>query len=796
MKNRALKRILGLLLTFSLVSGTMGATAGSDDAVMSENHAEFEQQIQTLAEKDIPEVVSREHVEEKGHIKRLYEKEGDDLTTLYFANEDGTESNYLFAEAVKYIDENGKIADKSNKLFSDFKNERFADYAYVNLENDIRTYFPKTLSSKTGVALEYNGRAVSMYPATDIKADVYTENNIVYYDGSFGKDPKLRYEPLFSGFKEDIILDSYVGNEFRFILETDGLIPEMNNEGGINLVNAKTEEKFAMISPIYVYDSFKGEEIKEGERHTTWDNTLEFKLISDDKYELIITVDDEFLKNPDTVYPVYVDPTIYAEGTGANKNILDTPIYNGPSVPGSAGGNTTAVLGYVSSSYGSGRLLMSFPGLTRQPYMNYNHTITDAQLKLWEVSGGAARSNIYVYNYNGTDSWDEGSTYSASRFNGIGTQLDWWWFEYPSLVRRSFNITSAANTWRTNDAQAKKGIILRNTTSESVYANTKTFYTSESGVTTTDKPYLVVTYTSPTTISVGNSYNNTITSGGSFWYRFVPTSTGTYIFETTGSTDTFGELHIGTSTTPTLTNDDGGTGSNFRISCDLTAGVEYFLKVRGYSTSTTGSFSLTLARMPNPNAQNKTMWCWAAASKMVGERSGGNGALNVGATALTNTGDRHSFGANLFFGQNGAGNFTADAGQRQIVWARYSNDNNNGGTTADKEAALQLASFRTMTVDTIGAQNDNRITDAQIITLRNELTAGRWVVGSTIRTAGGTGHSIVVRTYTAATDTYGYWDPWTNTTGTFTGANLTGNAIRLVSDTTNNRTLRFFHRCQ
>lgn len=227
----------------------------------------------------------------------------------------------------------------------------------------------------------------------------------------------------------------------------------------------------------------------ENERHFTYNNEFELNLISDGKYELVVIVDEEFLNNPATVYPVIVDPsvTINATGSGSSKSILDTPIYSGAS--GTAGVNSMAVIGYVDSSYKSGRLLMRFPGLMKQSFMSTNYTIEFASLTLRECSGGSAISTIWAHNYTGP-AWDESTVYSSAAYNGVGSGIGGLMFSYPNKVTGSFDITSAVKFWQTNSAQGNKGIIFKNNTGETDAAKAKTFYTTEGSV----KPYLSVTY--------------------------------------------------------------------------------------------------------------------------------------------------------------------------------------------------------------------------------------------------------------------------------------------------------------
>ena len=120
---------------------------------------------------------------------------------------------------------------------------------------------------------------------------------------------------------------------------------------------------------------------------------------------------------------------------------------------------------------------------------------------------------------------------------------------------------------------------------------------------------------------------------------------------------------------------------------------EWYLEFDATSTST---------RLPNGDAQNKTNWCWAACSKMVGEHNGGDGALSVTPALLSITSDVHSFGGVLFYGETSTGALTADAGQREIVIDVHGDDDNHSGSNANKVKALQLASINDMDVGTWG----------------------------------------------------------------------------------------------
>lgn len=100
--------------------------------------------------------------------------------------------------------------DKSNKLYSNVEDKAYSsDYSYVNKENDINTYFPKFLKTDVGVTVEAQAHSIEMYPISNVVSKVTADDDMygVYYDGVFGEFTGIRYEPSFSGYKEDIVLE-------------------------------------------------------------------------------------------------------------------------------------------------------------------------------------------------------------------------------------------------------------------------------------------------------------------------------------------------------------------------------------------------------------------------------------------------------------------------------------------------------------------------------------------------------------------------------------------------------------
>ena len=96
---------------------------------------------------------------------------------------------------------------------------------------------------------------------------------------------------------------------------------------------------------------------------------------------------------------------------------------------------------------------------------------------------------------------------------------------------------------------------------------------------------------SATRINANSTTSGRLERGGdNDFFRVALTRSGTLELSTSGSTDTYGYL-LNSSGSVIARNDDGGAGTNFKIQKVLSAGT-YYVQVRGYSRSTTGSYSL------------------------------------------------------------------------------------------------------------------------------------------------------------------------------------------------------------
>ena len=433
--------------------------------------------------KDIPEAIDDDIIADSNHVERLYALE-DELNTVIFANDDDTNTIYIFDEDVKYIDQDGNIQDKSSELYEDFDIAGFEEFAFVNLDNDIRTFFPEELSEDSGIVLDTEDYTIELAPISlnsDESASVMRhpeDENAVIYEDVFGEQTAVQYTTLFDGFKEDIVLyerDGTIGNTFPFVLKTNGLIAEIVDTQ-INLTDPELGEVVGVISPIFVYDS---------NCNFTHENEMKLTLLDDGNYEIIVIVDEDFLSNPDTVYPVYIDPTatINPSGSGSSKTIQDLMITNGTN---NAVNSTFMTVG---SLY---RVIMRFPGVMSHLQSIPTNQITNATLYLQTNSSSPVTSTtITPYYFTGPSNWIESAinnNLTATSFTAIGSAISFGRGVASALV--DFDITDAVIAWKSNEVSANQGLMLRN--SSMADSHSKIFNSTEA---TNGKPYVSVEYT-------------------------------------------------------------------------------------------------------------------------------------------------------------------------------------------------------------------------------------------------------------------------------------------------------------
>ena len=206
----------------------------------------------------------------------------------------------------------------------------------------------------------------------------------------------------------------------------------------------------------------------------------------DGTYTVTVVADEAFLKDPETVYPVVIDPT-YSVRLGSS-GIEDVPIYSGrPRY--NHGANTYNHVGYVDSTYGVGRLLVKFPEAIN------NSQFTDSRMHLNKVtyynySLGGSGSTISVYRYTGPGWTESTAKCNIIDWNGYTDLQD---SQTVSYGWYGFDITEAARKWQKDSVMANKGLMLKNS-NESSATYDHALASAEYVDNTSRRPYVTVEY--------------------------------------------------------------------------------------------------------------------------------------------------------------------------------------------------------------------------------------------------------------------------------------------------------------
>jgi len=108
-----------------------------------------------------------------------------------------------------------------------------------------------------------------------------------------------------------------------------------------------------------------------------------------------------------------------------------------------------------------------------------------------------------------------------------------------------------------------------------------------------------------TELRFGSSLTGNLTSGGEQWYIVRPSSAGFLTVETSGSIDTYLSA-FDASNNLVVEDDDGGEDTNARLGIFCAAGAMYRIRLRGYSSSVSGSYRIwaSFEDAPQDTARN------------------------------------------------------------------------------------------------------------------------------------------------------------------------------------------------
>ena len=514
------KRIVAALLAFAITVGIAGnayaentgqaMTAEIETAVSDKVQAEAEvsnpepeqesesEIVRTeLTEQNLPDVIDSETAIADGYVARLNSEE-QSLSEVVLEKDDGMRALYLFSENVKYIDENGDVADKSNNAVRKGR-------AFVNEGNDVEIILPATLTA--GIAVIGDELNVTMKPLTDkigrsLSPAKKTADDTVVYSDVFDSSTNIEYTYTYGGVKENIILESYNGkNSFDYEITTGGL--SLYEDKGTLLLADESGDVKATLGEVVVFSA--------DNKNNTFGKYKVEELEKNSRYKVTVSVDRECLTDPKTKYPVKINPDL--KTINASAKIQDLQVFKGTDGKGtsetSAGYSGVSRVGWTD--WGACRTLIKLNNFSFNTYK-----ITDA----WQIDSayvelrdlmcqGGSGVPISCGQFNG-NFWTEKDTRTWNGLEAENSSLsspvnvtygngnskrnlsdkDQWY---------NWNLTGTVKKWLTNASLKEKGLQLRTYTSfleeNSIYSDYMKTFSSMQGD-ADYKPYFVIKYKS------------------------------------------------------------------------------------------------------------------------------------------------------------------------------------------------------------------------------------------------------------------------------------------------------------
>jgi len=348
-----------------------------------------------------------------------------------FLNPDGSFTEEIFLDQQFYQDPSDK---KWKKIDNNLKVSKKKLGKFENTSNDVNTLFAQQSSNGELVTVEKGGKSVSFLPLKANKVQGIIKDNEVTFKGIL-KDVDFRYSVQGSAVKEDIILHQYQNqNTFTFELKVKGVTPYKEKNGTIVFKDSKGKTAWFFENP-YMTDA-KG----------NYSEKVSLELREENgKVYVDVLADKGFLENPETEYPVTIDPTI------DSWNVLRDNFVASSFPDSTFSSNTYMHTGY-NSYFGTTRALLRFylPSLPSDSVIdsatfNAYQTRNDGQLVSVDLHRITSDwpSSITWNTQPATVSTKE-STVTSSSYN------DYW----------SWDITKLAKDWY-NGVQANYGLTLK-----------------------------------------------------------------------------------------------------------------------------------------------------------------------------------------------------------------------------------------------------------------------------------------------------------------------------------------------
>ncbi|MFF5253510.1 DNRLRE domain-containing protein [Streptomyces leeuwenhoekii] len=409
-------------------------------------------------------------------------------TTTTYANPDGTLTTTQAAGPIRMI-ENGRWVDVDVDLKRDsggtVRPEAHPEHLALAGAGGTRARSIEQAAQAPGsaardlISLGSGDRRIAVQWKGGLPAPELDGSRATYRDAVPGAD--LVVDATRTGFEQYLTLRHRPGRGAPLVLplKTEGLKAEPGEDGSLVFTDRTTGEQVSTIPAPVMWDASVD---KRSLEHTNR-RAVPMKVVQDgDGVELRLTPDPEWLADPETRYPVTIDPA-----ADVLDVLFDTWVQGGEGADQSA--STDLKIGWPGDSAGTTRrVARSFLTFRTSPFADA--LVTDAKLKLYDYHSWSCQER-------GWEVWATGPADTATRW---ANQPEWKQKFATSTETRSAtcsnagyvsaDVTELARTWAS--AKADTGSVGIRAADENDTYGWKRFYSGEAAE---DKiPQLEVTY--------------------------------------------------------------------------------------------------------------------------------------------------------------------------------------------------------------------------------------------------------------------------------------------------------------
>ena len=533
------------------------------------------------------------------------------LYTKTIDNGDGTKTLEVYGTPVRYITEDGSVKDISLTPVRD------GSGGYRTGDHRLSISFPE--KSDSGISLDTGKYVITATPVYENGTAVKTASAYLSDTDAivYRCDPKTSYEYniTYSGYKENIVVSEYTGQtDFLFLLETDGLKlsgpEEENRSSGLILTDAEGKT-VAAVGDIIVFTC--------DDRNNTFGNISYETVTEGREYLLRISLPAEYLADPATHYPIYIDPTLTVEEYNVTVGSIEDITVNQNHATDSPTSGTLYV-GKAGANYGAMRSVMRFPELTLTGILP--SSITSAVVHVRDLMCYGYSLQVDCYGYYGTlptgsftqtnmtwsgvystmQYYESGGAYHTSNSvcygNGVANSH---WYEF-SILPAVQSWAQSQNTSSTFQ-KSQQGIAFKSTDTYEASSN-EHYVCFGSYDRASYNPYLIITYIEPQSNSISlnsGSLSLLVGNGYSLSAQTMPTGqtvTWSSTNPAVATVNTSGYVSAKSTGSTVITASAGGVSASCLVAVGSLNGVYRIQNLDIYVTNSSGGYLADISSCP------------------------------------------------------------------------------------------------------------------------------------------------------------------------------------------------------